>query len=171
MRRRSPFGVQAKGTGEAYHVDYYDIMENTYGRQLEVANKNAFEDALVAAGQAVVDRPGQQVMIEGQRAVEFPRKRQRLVTREGSGVSQNQSIYINQKLANEYRIAANVDKNPGEAARWLRLMTTPLNKLAITGMTDASIHVLNQATTLFTLPGASGNLLQDAALSVLPGPS
>ena len=108
-------------------------------------------------------------MIEGQRAVEFPRKRQRLVTREGSGVSQNQSIYINQKLANEYRIAANVNKNPGEAARWLRLMTTPLNKLAITGMTDASIHVLNQATTLFTLPGASGNLLQDAALSVLPG--
>jgi hypothetical protein len=52
LRRKSPFGVQAKGTGEAYHLDYHDLMENTFARQLEIANKNAFEKALVEQGQA-----------------------------------------------------------------------------------------------------------------------
>lgn len=167
LRKKSPFGVRAKGTGEAYHVNYYDLMENTFGKQLEIANKNAFERALVDEGQAVIAPPGESVTIEGQPAVPFPLKRQRIVYPGGGGSSRNEMLYVNKKLAREYRIAANVDMPPPPVV--VRGVAHALNTSALAGATDATTHVLNQVSTLATLPGASGRLLHDTMLSIAPG--
>lgn len=166
MRRKSPFGVQATGAAEAYHSNYYDIMENTFGRQLEIANKRAFEDALVEKGQAVIDKPGQQVMIGGKPAEPFPLRRQTIIT-PGGASGQNQTLYVNSKLAREYEIGANIDRKPPPPL--VGFFNKLLNKTALAGLTDASTHAVNQASTLFTLPGGSGRLLQDTILSSFPG--
>ena len=166
LRRKSPFGVQATGAAESYHTDYYDLMENTFRRQLEVANKREFENALVNAGQAIIDKPGQRVMIDGKPAVPFPLQRRTVTTPEGA-FSQNRSIYINQKLANEYRYAADIDAKPPSSV--VKVISNVLNKTALAGLTDASTHAVNQLSTLFTLPGGSGRLLQDTILSAFPG--
>jgi len=170
MRKKSPFGVQARGTGQAYHVNYYDLMENTFGKQLEIANKNAFENALVEKGQAVIAPPGETVMIDGQKAVPFPLKRQRVILPNESGatgVNQNKNIYVNARLATEYRIAANVDMKPPSLA--LKAVTGVLNKAALLSGTDATTHMVNLASALMTLPGTAGRLLNDSLLSALPG--
>lgn len=170
LRRRSPFGVQAKGTGEAYHINYYDLMENTFGKQLEIANKNAFENEMVKQGQAVIAPPGETVMIDGKKAVPFPLKRQRVIlpSEEGvKGVSQNKNIYINARLATEYRIAANVDMKPPLAA--IQHVNRVLNTAAIASGTDATTHMMNLTSSLMTLPGTAGKLLHDSILSALPG--
>lgn len=167
FRRKSPFGVKAKGTGTSYEGDYPAIMANTFERQLEIANKNAFDNALVEAGLAKIDQPGQRVTIDGQPAVPFPLKRQRVVITGGEqpqGVSQNQNIYVSKKLANEYRRAANVD-----APTTLPYVTKffhGLNKAALAGLTDFSVHTSNLMTALFNRP-TSGKLLSDSLLSTL----
>jgi hypothetical protein len=158
FKRKSPFGVQAKGTGEGYHVNYYDVMENTFGKQLEIANKNAFDKALVEQGQAVIAPPGQRVLIEGKPATAFPYKR---------GPFGNQNLYVNAKLSNEYRIAANVDMKPPSII--LQKITSALNTAAISSGTDATTHMANLGSALMTLPGTSGKLLHDTILSALPG--
>lgn len=169
LRRKSPFGVQAKGTGEAYALNYYDLIENTFNKQLEVANRNAFDAALVKAKQAVIAKPGEDVSIGGKKATEFPLRRQKVVF-PGGAAAQNQSIYINSRLAPEYRIGANVDQAPPSVLRSLGQVALPaLNRAALAGLTDATTHSINLLTALGTLPGGSGKLLQDSILSALPG--
>ncbi len=172
LRKKSPFGVQAKGTGDGYWLNYYDLMENTFGRQLEIANKNAFEKKLVEAGQGLIEKPGQRVIIDGQSATEFPLKRQRaVIVREGGETrsrSQNQSLYVNSRLASEYRFAANVDAK--SRLPFFTPLARMLNTLAISSGTDATTHLVNQFSLLATVPGTSGRpLLQEAMLSALPG--
>lgn len=164
LRKKSPFGTQAKGTGTAYNVDYHQMMENTFARQFEIANKNAFENKLVDAGHAVIDKPGEKIMMpDGEETTAFPLKRQRVVTQDGKSFSQNQSIYIRKSLAGEYARANNLDRIPIPAA-W-KATANILNQSALAGLTDASVHVLNLGTALFTRPSVAGSLISDSLLS------
>ena len=73
MRRKSPFGQQATGAGRTYNTNYHDMMANTYGRQLEVANKNAFENQLVDSGHAVIANVGERPTLpDGEETTSFP---------------------------------------------------------------------------------------------------
>lgn len=163
LRRKSPFGVQATGAAEAYHADLNDLMENTFGRQDEIANKNAFEKALVESKNAVIAEPGQKVNIGGRPAVAFPLRRQTIIGKDGKGIGQNRMLYVNPKIATEYRIGSNVDFKP--PAGLLSKINAVLNKSALAGITDASVHVMNLGSALFSLPSTSGRLLNDAFLS------
>lgn len=163
FKRKSPFGIQAKGSSENYGINYKDIIANTFHRQLEIANKAKFDDALVKAGDAVIDRPGQQLELKGEPTKVFPYKRQRVIfpTEEGTkGVSQNQNIYVRRSLSGEYERAANVTGNQFPN---LSKITNPINQVALAGLTDATVHVSNLGTALFTRPG--GNLAADVLLS------
>lgn len=153
LRRKSPFGVRATGTAEGYHSNYYDIMENTFGRQDEIANKNAFDRALVESGNAVIDSPGKTIMIGGREAVPFP-----LIKR-----AQTKMLYVNRALATEYRIGSNVEFSPSQNI--IAKIFRGINTAAIAAGTDATTHVLNLGTALFSLPGVSSGLLNDAMLS------
>lgn len=165
FKRKSPFAAEAKGTGVAYDVDYHSIIRNTFERQLEIANKNAFDDALVKSGNAVIDSPGKVVMIGGKPAVGFPLSRRVLVTTgkgETKSFSQAKNIYVKSDLAGEYRAASGVDK------KFHIPLITPvmngLNRAALSGLTDATVHVSNQATALFNRP-VSGPFWMDTLLS------
>lgn len=161
FKRKSPFARAAKGTGTAYEVDYHELMSNTFTRQTEIANKNAFDKALVASGNAVIDKPGQQVEIKGERGVPFPLTR-RLVIGNGEPIPLAQNIYVRSSLAREYRTAANVDT--GSHLSVVTPVMNALNKAALAGLTDFTIHVSNQITALFNRP-VSGGLLNDSLLS------
>ncbi len=162
LRKKSPFGIQATGTGEVYHTDLHDLMENTFGRQDEIANKNEFEKALVDSGNAVEGKPGQQVVIDGRPAVGFPLQRKTVIVN-GKPISQNRTLYVNSKIASEYRIGANVDFTPPKGI--FSKITNLMNQSAIASATEASTHVMNLGSALFALPGTSGRLLNDAFLS------
>jgi hypothetical protein len=162
LRKKSPFGIQATGTGEAYHTDLHDLMENTFGRQDEIANKNEFEKALVESGNAVEGKPGQEVNIEGRKAVGFPLQRKTVIV-DGKPVAQNRTLYVNPKIASEYRIGANVDFTPSKGI--FSKVTQLMNQSAIASATEASTHVMNLGSALFALPATSGKLLNDAFLT------
>jgi hypothetical protein len=163
LRKKSPFGVQATGAADAYHTDLNDLMENTFGKQDEIANKNAFEKALVDSGNAIIDKPGQRVMIGGKPAVAFPLKRQTVIVEGGKSVAQNRMLYVNQRIAPEYRIAAKVDPFPDKGV--LAFTTKGMNTVAIASGTEATTHIMNLGSALFALPSTSGRLLNDAFLS------
>lgn len=164
LKKKSPFGRQATGAGQ-YNTNYFDMMANTFGRQAEIAGKNAFEKQLVDSGNAVIDKPGQasKIMLPDEEGVkEFPFKRQTIITKDGA-ISKNQSIYVRDSLSSEYRTGSNVD-----ASKRLPFVTAFLNvfnRLALAGLTDASVHVTNLAITLMTRPGMMGSAWMDSLLS------
>lgn len=165
FKKKSPFTIKAKGTGEAYDIDYNSIIANTFERQLEIANKNAFDKRLVETGNAVIDRPGQAVIIKGEPAVPFPLVRKVYVSGQGGEKKlfpMAQNIYVRKELAGEYRAAANVD--PKFKIPYVTATMNLLNRSALAGLTDFTVHMSNQATALFNRP-VSGKLLFDTLLS------
>jgi hypothetical protein len=165
FKRKSPFGIQARGSGLAYDVDYNSLISNTFERQLEIANKNAFDNKLVETGNAVIDKPGQQVMIGDERGIAFPLVRKSVVVGpDGSrqAVSLARNIYVRESLAREYRMVSNVDakfKIP-----FVTATMNVLNKAALAGLTDFTVHTSNLMTALFNRP-VSGKLFADSLLS------
>ena len=165
FRRKSPFGIRARGTGQVYEGSYREMMRNTFGRQLEIATKNEFDRQLVESGNAVESKPGQQIMIGGERGVAFPLSRKVVVLKEGEStkaIPQARNIYVRAGLAGEYRRAANVDA-PSKLPVVTKAMNV-LNRTALAGLTDFTTHTSNLLTALFNRP-ASGKLLTDSLLS------
>ena len=168
MRRKSPFGQQATGAGRTYNTNYHDMMANTYGRQLEVANKNAFENQLVDSGHAVIANVGERPTLpDGEETTSFPLKRTGIVIKDAEGeprpMQVNRNIYVRKRLAGEYRAAANVDLTQ---VPWLaKKLTGGFNHAALAGLTDATVHIQNLASALFTRPSVAGGALSDTLLS------
>lgn len=163
LQRKSPFGRQAKGTGEAYAANYDDLIANSMYRQMEIANKNTFDKALVDSGLAVIDKPGQKLKIGDQETVAFPLKRRTIATSKGA-IPANESIYIRKDLAPEYRNASNVDNNPYQNFI-VNKLNGAFNQAALAGLTDATVHVTNLTTALAQLPVSQAGLLADSLLS------
>lgn len=159
LQRKSPFGVRATGAGQAYLPNYIDLIENSFGKQLEIANKNVFDASLVKNGLAVIDKPGQHPTVGGEATTAFPIKRKTLITPQGN-FSKNEMIYVRNSIAREYRTAANVD-NPWMVGRVL----DGINRAALAGLTDATVHLTNLSTSLAQLPVSKLNLLTDSLLS------
>jgi hypothetical protein len=163
FRRKSPFARQATGRGQAYEVNYHELIANTFQKQLEIAAKNDADQKLVASGNAKIAPPGQTIEIAGERGVAFPLARQVVVIPGKGTFSQARNIYVRQSLAREYRTAANVD------ATFAIPVITPVmnvfNKAALAGLTDFTVHMSNQFTTLFLRP-TSGGLLTDTLLTL-----
>jgi hypothetical protein len=165
FKRRTPFAIKAKGTGDVYDINYNNLILNTFERQLEIANKNRFDNKLVETGNAVIDSPGKRPTINGEPTRAFPISRRVLISRGPEGpeaFSQAKNIYVRQSLANEYESAAGVGTrwNLGPVTKVMNL----LNRAALSGLTDATTHVSNQMTALFDRP-ASAKLLSDTLLS------
>lgn len=169
LRKKSSFGIQAKGTGTGYGMNYHDVMANTFGKQLEVANKNRFEDALVEARLAKVEAAGQPIEVNGREGQAYPYRRQSITTKDGQSVSVNRNLYVDPRIADEYEIGANVQKNAfaRKASTGILSVVSRLNRAALAGLTDATVHVSNLASALFTRPSGSGGLISDTLLSAL----
>ncbi len=165
FRRKSPFGRRATGSGQAYEVNYHELISNTFQRQLEIARKNEMDQKLVASGNAKIAPPGQTIEIAGERGIAFPLARQVVVLAGNPNkiISQARNIYVRQSLAGEYRTAANVD------ASFAIPVVTPImnafNRAALAGLTEFTVHMSNQFTALFLRP-TSGPLLTDSLLSL-----
>lgn len=152
-KRRTPFSFKAKGTGKAYDINYQNIIRNTFQKQLEIAAKNKFENQLIETGNAVLGPPGgEPPTLQGESTVSFPSRR---------GFA-SQNLYIRKSLANEYKAAAGVTEraptNPVTKA------ISMLNRFALYGLTDGTVHISNQLTALFNRP-VTGNLMADTLLS------
>lgn len=167
LKRKSPFARKAYGTAEGYRTNIRDMMNNTISRQLEIANKNAFDKALIDSGNAVIDKPGQEVVIGGQSAVPFDYVRRTIVSKnegETTSIPQNRKLYVNRELAEEYRRAANLDA-PQTLGDAFQPVADTVTKLQLAGFTDATVHVSNLFTTLFTRPGIIANTLTESLLA------
>jgi hypothetical protein len=172
FKRKSPFGRRATGGGEKYEIDYHELIANTFAKQSEIAKKNAFDNALVKAGLAVIDAPGQQVRIghgrsgEGVPTESFPLKRRVVITDKDGKThtfASNENIYVRKDLADEYRIVSDTDKP-------LKIpVLTPsmklITKAALAGVTNFAVHGSNLLTALFNRP-TSGKLLADTAMAL-----
>ncbi len=165
MRKKSPFAIRARGTGQSYNVNYNDIISNTFGRQLEIANKNAFETRLVESGNAIIGKPAKDVTLpDGEETVAFPLKRTVLIDTENGGkIPVNQNIFVRKSLAGEYRRGTDVDLLKVPAV--VRGFNTVVNRAALAGLTDASVHILNLSTALLTRPSIIQGVLTDSLLS------
>lgn len=165
LRKKSPFAVQAKGTGQSYNINYNDMMANTFGRQLEIAAKNDFERQLVESGNAIIGKPARDVLLpDGEATVAFPLKRTTLIDMEnGQKIPVNQQIFVRKSLSGEYRRGADVDLLKVPA--FVRQFNNVINHAALAGLTDASVHVLNLSTALLTRPSIVGGTLVDSLLS------
>lgn len=163
LQRKSPFGRQAKGTG-TYNADYADMMANTFGQQSEIANKNAFEKQLVASGNAIIGKPGERpVLADGEDTHGVPMRTLTVQTKEGATIPLNRNLYIRKSLVQEYLRAADTEgKGYGEI---VTATTSALNKAALAGFTDFTVHGSNLFTALTTRPSISGALILDTALS------
>jgi hypothetical protein len=163
LQRKSPFGRQAKGTG-IYNTNYADMMANTFSRQLEIANKNEFEKQLVASGNAIIGKPGEAPVLEdGEVTQGFPLRTRTLVTEKGA-IPLNQNLYVRKSLAAEYLRASNA--TPRDFPPIVSAVTGGLNKAALAGFTDFTVHGSNLFTALTTRPSVSGGLLADTLLSM-----
>lgn len=163
FRRKSPFARRATGAGQAYEVNYHELIANTFQRQLEIANKNDMDQKLEASGNAKIAPPGQAIEVAGERGIPFPLSRQTIVIPGRQPFVQSRSIYVRASLAREYRTAANLD--PNFSIPIITPILNAFNKAALAGLTDFTVHVSNQATVLFIRPVSSG-LLLDSFLSL-----
>jgi hypothetical protein len=167
LRRKSPFAVEAKGTAAHYETDIREMMRNTFGRQLSIANYNQFIDSMVDKGLAQIGKPGQKIEIDGEPAVSFPLQRRTIITTKDGQTSvfpANESVYVKASLAPEFRSATNVDPS-GVSSVLSKYVFRPINNAALYGLTDATVHVSNLATALFTKPAVAGGTLSDSLLS------
>lgn len=164
MQRKSPFGVRAKGTGQAYDANYDNLMQGTFGKQLEIANKNLFDDALVKSGLAEIGGPADKPIIGGEETVGFPIQRKTVVVPGEGAFSQNKTLWIKRSLSREYRNAANVDDNPWKDVVAVKAFSA-LSRAALAGLTDATVHITNLTTSLLQLPTSKLNLIADTLLS------
>lgn len=169
LQKKSPFGIEAKGTGNNYETDYATIIGNTYGRQLSIARHNAFIKDMVDKGHAIIAKPGETVtMPDGEATVSFPLK-QKTIVRTADGDTQvlpkNEDLYVRESLSGEYRNAINVDAHPKMEA--LGRVIQGVNSAALYGLTDVTVHLSNLATSLMTRPAITGSTAGDTALSAL----
>lgn len=159
MRKMNPFARRAKGTGQAYVLNYAETMANSFAKQLEIANKKAFEDKLLSTGNAKISDPGQSITLDDGAATKgYPLVRKPY---------QNKWIYVRANLSGEYEIAANVILNPYRD-KLIAQAFGVFNKAALAGLTDATVHVENLGTALLQVPGGSGtSLIMDGLLSAM----
>lgn len=166
FQKKSPFAKEAKGTGN-YGVDYRDMMDNTYSRQLDIANQNDFNNKLVASGNAIIGPPGQRPTIQGEGTTAFPLKRTQFITKTGEGTStfnRSRNIYVRNSLASEYSAVANPFGTSTRGGRLITKLSGGFNKMALAGLTDFTVHMSNLATILTTRP-ATGNVIADILMS------
>lgn len=163
LQRKSPFGRVAKGTG-TYNTNYADMMANTFGQQLEIANKNEFEKQLVASGNAIIGKPGERpVLADGEATRGVPMRTLTLATEKGN-IPLNRYLYVRDSLFAEYLRAADTD--PNKVPELAQAAAKVLNRSALAGFTDFTVHGSNLFTSLTTRPSVSGELLADTLLSM-----
>lgn len=156
MRKKTPFGIRAKGTGTTYEIDPESVFANTYVKQLELANKNAFDKALVESGNAVIEKPGWKGTIGDEPVVSYPLTR---------GPFQGKNIYVRKSLSGEYETASNVYRRVSLGK--LTPILNTMNSVALKSLTEFSVHTGNLMTALFNSP-ISSKLWLDQVLSA-PG--
>lgn len=156
MRKKTPFAIRAKGTGNIYEISYPELIANTFTKQLELANKNAFDRALVESGNAVIEKPGWKGTIADEPVVSYPLTR---------GPFQGKNIYVRKSLAGEYETASNVYRRVSLGK--LTPILNTMNSVALKSLTEFSVHTGNLMTALFNAP-ISSKLWLDQVLSA-PG--
>lgn len=162
LRKKSPFATEAKGTGSNYETAYGEIIKNTFGQQLSIANYNDFVAGMVDKGLAQIGKPGQHVEIDGEGTMSFPLERRTIIS-DGKVFPANEHVYVKQSLADEFRAAVNVD--PSRRAQLAGKVFGIVNNAALYGLTDATVHVSNLATALLTRPAVTGRTITDSLLS------
>lgn len=162
LRKKSPFATEAKGTGANYETAYGELIKNTFGQQLSIANYNDFVGGMVDKGLAQIGKPGQHVEIDGESTVSFPLERRTIIS-DGKVFPANEHVYVKQSLSDEFRAAVNVD--PSRRAQLAGKVFGIVNNAALYGLTDATVHVSNLATALFTRPAVTGRTITDSLLS------
>ena len=167
LQRKTQLARQAKGTGQAYDINYRNIVANSYAKMLDIASYNEYVRALEKSGLAVIGKPGQiGVEIGGQPTEAFPlRRRTVIINNEGQSftVPQDKTIYLRRDLAKEFRGATNIDAPL--SGNLIRQVNRTINWSAIAGLTDATAHSLNLTTFLLTRPGIGGDSLREAIAS------
>jgi hypothetical protein len=158
FKKKSPFGVKAKGTGQDYDTNLYNIIENTYARQLEIARYHDFIESMKDNGLAIEGKPGE--VHDGY--TKFPLQRKTIVISKDGKVNsypKSKTLYVKNEFAGEFRGAVNVDAPIRGKA--IKLINRGLNTAAITGLTDATAHTLNLTTAMLTRPGIGGDALRE----------
>lgn len=169
-KKRSVFARKATGASEHYVLDYLDVMANRIGRDLEIANKNAYEKRLIENGDAVIALSGKGPQsIKDEPVVRVPHKATMLAFQAEDGttkyIARPQDLYLRKSIAKEYLAAADPLKNLFNDTAIYRL-GRGFSSAALAGLTDATVHLSNLATVLFTRPSTGiRNPIMDTMLS------
>lgn len=160
FRKKSPFAREAKGTAQRYETDYNEIIANTYYRQLELANQNAFHRTLIEKGLAKVGPKAPDDVAGEAPSKPYPLVR-RVILSDGKVIPKNENLYVPKSLESEYRGVSNLDAKlelwPG-AKQFVGL----LNKGALVSIGELTGHSFNLADALLNSP--KGKPIQDALL-------
>lgn len=156
LPRKTPFARKATGAAESYDIDYRQIVANSIGKQLEIANQKRFYEAMVKGGDAVMFKPGETVpaaapTLKGEPTVRY-------TDRKGF------TLFIRKSLNTEFRGAVNTDlplRVPLASA-----IAGGINKAALVGPADAVYHTANIFKTLSSSPGIGGGAIREAAATM-----
>lgn len=169
--KRNPFARRASGASAAYDINAHNIIANTYSKTLENANHRTFLKEMVKAGDAVIGEPGQtmEMRIKGEETVPFEIKvsshstpakftkdaaGNRVQLTQGGSHGNSQVIYVRKSLADEFRVALNVDKPLPRAAEWIG---GKVNAASMAGLAEPTVHAWNLVRVLLNQPGMGGS--------------
>lgn len=165
QRRKSPFARTATGSAEAYELNLREMLENRLRRTLESGNRNAFYDALVKSGDAVLLKapPDGPVAIKGEPGAfiaEIAHKPYAMTDAEGKATGAGlvtERLFVRKSLEPEIRQLLNTDSplQKGVATR----VGQALNTVQIAGVTDAVFHTANVFSAIAGSPGGSNALV------------
>ena len=154
--QRSPFAIPAKGTGEAYAIDYNSILANTVGKTLERYNKRAMYDQIVKDGMGVINTEQVAPEVNGRRAVKFEIDVRGKPTGEGGATVEKKNLWVDPRIAPALRNALNVEGTLKDTA--LAKVAGLVNKAQMAGPTDAIIHTANVIGAVAVSPGGANAL-------------
>lgn len=155
FKRKSIFSRQAKGTAEAYQLDYERLAERMIRGNYEEYTKRQLYDQLVKDGLAVKLGPGEpRPTFEGKPGVKFQ------ILRRGGAPGQTviENLWVRPDIAPELRAAENLDGPIRNTA--IAKVASLLNRVQLAGPTDAVWHIANMMSSIASSQGGK-NLLID----------
>lgn len=158
LKRKSRFGVKAKGTAQQYDVNLGEIIKNTVADRVEKTNRNLLYEQLKKDGLAIEAKPGERfadadgnsssvAFIDGKPARKLEIKR----AGGGPGMTSVTNLWIRPDVYGEVRKALAVDETFRNAG--LARLGNILTHAQIAGPTDAVFHLSNIFSAITASPG------------------
>ncbi len=156
LKFMSQFRRKAKGTGEAYDLNYINQLEHGIGNELRQAKLKQFYAQAEKSGVGIRGGSREAHIIDGEMGQGLDTKRR--------GLTRPEYMYFRPDIYREVRAAMETDMPPH--AEVISNLLGGATMTALFGPSEAITHITNIGTALQNTPGSAGDALRKAAAAV-----